>query len=380
MDNAITNLEQQEHIRERLEWQLSELKQLNPGKEEWAQIDSDYNRLAHASALMEGVAQTLNALDNDQQSICSELSHACARISQLANKDSQLASIYETLESARITCVEAASDLNAYLNRLDLDPSRLEQTEQRMRSMFDLAKKFKIEPENLYIHKLYLQEELDKINQTVDIDALKKQVEIEQQNYFTVAKQLTQARQQAANSLAKNVTQAMQTLAMQGGKFEIELQDIKPSAYGLENIQFNVAGHAGTTPRALNKVASGGELARISLALSVMSNQAHQVPTLIFDEVDTGIGGAVAEVVGQLLRQLGKTHQVLCVTHLPQVAACGHQHFQVSKQQKEGYTVSQIKPLTIEGRTQEIARMLGGVNITETSLDHAREMLSHATE
>ncbi len=378
LKQADLNREQQDALRERLSWQLSELKQLKPGKNEWEQIDSEYNRLAHASSLLEGAAQTLNELDNDQHSLCTALSHASARIAQLMNKDPQLTGIYETLESARIACVEAASDLASYLDKVELDPQRLEQTEQRMRAMFDLAKKFKIEPEMLYDKQHSLEEELHTLNQAIDIEALQKECSRLENIYLANAKQLSTARQKTALTLGEAVTDAMQTLAMQGGKFEIELQETAPSAYGLETVQFNVAGHAGTTPRALAKVASGGELARISLALSVMANKAHQVPTLIFDEVDTGIGGAVAEVVGKLLRQLGESHQVLCVTHLPQVAACGHHHFEVSKKQDNGETRSQILALSHAERIEEIARMLGGMNITDTSRHHAEEMLNNA--
>ena len=169
----------------------------------------------------------------------------------------------------------------------------------------------------------------------------------------------------------------MQTLAMQGGRFEVALQPAAPSIHGIDQVQFNVAGHAGTTPRPLNKIASGGELARISLALSVIANKAGQVPTLIFDEVDTGIGGGVAEIVGRLLRQLGSDHQVLCVTHLAQVAACAHHHFEVSKEEQDGTTRSSIKPLNEQQRIHEVARMLGGLNISETTLKHAAEMLKH---
>lgn len=378
LQQADMNREQQEALREHLSWQLQEIQHLKPGKNEWAEIDHEYTRLAHASSLLEGASQTLNELDNDQQSLCTMLSHASARIAQLMNKDDRLKTIYDSLESARIACVEAASDLASYLDKVDLDPQRLEQTEQRMRAMFDLAKKFRIEPEELYNKQQQLEQDLASLNQAIDIASLQQAAEQAEERYQQKAQQLSKARQQTALTLSENVTQAMQTLAMQGGRFEIELLSSPPSAHGLENVQFNVAGHAGTTPRALAKVASGGELARISLALSVMANKAHQVPTLIFDEVDTGIGGAVAEVVGKLLRQLGDSHQVLCVTHLPQVAACGHHHFEVSKTQEQGHTRSQISSLDYASRVTEIARMLGGIHITATTREHADEMLKNA--
>lgn len=375
---ADMNREQQQVLRERIEWQLNELNALKPGKDEWESVNNEYNRLAHASSLLEGAAHTLNRLDNDEQSVSTELAHACARISQLMNKDPALAGIYETLESARIACVEASSDLASYLDKVELDPDRLEQVEQRMRALFDAANKFKLEPEQLYQQQQQLSQELEQLNQAVDLAALQANVEQAKANYHQHATQLTKARQKTATVLAKAVTEAMQTLAMQGGSFSIELANSAPSAHGVENVIFNVAGHAGSTPRPLAKVASGGELARISLALSVMANKASQVPTLIFDEVDTGIGGAVVEVVGKLLRALGQRHQVLCVTHLPQVAACAHQHFEVSKQQEKQQTTSHIRLLNQAERVEEVARMLGGMTITETTRQHAREMLTQA--
>ena len=374
---ASMNREQQQVLRERLEWQLSELNALKPVKDEWETVNTEYNRLAHASSLLEGAAQTLNRLDNDEQSISSELAHACASISSLMQKDPGLSSIYETLESARIACVEASSDLASYLDKVELDPDRLEQVEQRMRALFDAANKFKVEPEQLYTRRKTLAEELEQLNQAVDLAGLQAKVDSAQAAYQSSAAELSKARAKTAKALGQAVTEAMQTLAMQGGSFTIELQDSPASVHGLENVVFNVAGHAGSTPRPLAKVASGGELARISLALSVMANQASQVPTLIFDEVDTGVGGAVAEVVGKLLRSLGQRHQVLCVTHLPQVAACAHQHFEVSKQLVGQVTTSHIDLLSDSQRVEEIARMLGGMTITETTRQHAQEMLAN---
>ena len=374
---ASMNREQQELVRQRLEWQLDELNALKPAKDEWETINTEYNRLAHASSLLEGAAQTLNRLDNDEQSLSTELSHACATIASLMQKDPALSTIYETLESARIACVEAASDLASYLDKVELDPERLEHVEQRMRALFDAANKFKVEPEQLYALRTSLNQELEQLNQSIDLAALQAKVDTAQAEYDEHARELSKVRAKTARALGQAVTEAMQTLAMQGGSFTIELQDSPASAQGLETIVFNVAGHAGSTPRPLAKVASGGELARISLALSVMANQASQVPTLIFDEVDTGVGGAVAEVVGKLLRALGQRHQVLCVTHLPQVAACAHQHFEVSKQLNDGVTTSQISLLSEGERIQEIARMLGGMKITETTRQHAQEMLAH---
>ncbi|MBK1782056.1 DNA repair protein RecN [Advenella sp. WQ 585] len=370
------NAAQQNLERERLEWQLQEIAKLQLGKNEWETVSTEHNRLAHASSLLEGASQTLSALDGEEQSLLSELNGATQRIAQLLKNDPALQGIYDALESARIACAEAASDLNSYLDKVDLDPLRLAELETRMRNIFDTAHKFRIEPEQLYDLQQELDANLAHFNKISNLEALEKSIAQNKSAYMETAQMLSKARKKTAATLGKEVTQAMQTLAMEGGTFEIQLQQSDPGPHGLEQVEFNVAGHAGTTPRPLAKVASGGELARISLALSVMANKAGRVPTLIFDEVDTGIGGAVAEVVGKLLRELGGRHQVLCVTHLPQVAACAQQHFQVQKSQKNKTTHSEIVLLDEQERINEVARMLGGVKITETTRDHAREMLN----
>lgn len=370
------NAAQQNLERERLEWQLQEIAKLQLGKNEWENVSTEHNRLAHASSLLEGATQTLNTLDGEEQSLISELNSATQRIAQLLKNDPTLQGIYDALESARIACVEAASDLNSYLDKVDLDPLRLAELETRMRNIFDTAHKFRVEPEQLHALEQELEVKLAHFNKISNLEELEKNIAQRKAAYMETAQELSKARKKTASTLGKEVTQAMQSLAMQGGVFEIHLQKAEPGPHGLEQVEFNVAGHAGTTPRPLAKVASGGELARISLALSVMANKAGRVPTLIFDEVDTGIGGAVAEVVGKLLRELGGRHQVLCVTHLPQVAACAQQHFQVQKNQKNKTTHSEIVLLDEQERINEVARMLGGVTITETTREHAREMLN----
>ena len=370
------NAAQQNLERERLEWQLQEIAKLQLGKNEWENVSTEHNRLAHASSLLEGATQTLNTLDGEEQSLISELNSATQRIAQLLKNDPALQGIYDALESARIACVEAASDLNSYLDKVDLDPLRLAELETRMRNIFDTAHKFRVEPEQLHHLQQELEANLAHFNKISNLEELEKSIAQRKAAYMETAQELSKARKKTASTLGKEVTQAMQSLAMQGGVFEIHLQKAEPGPHGLEQVEFNVAGHAGTTPRPLAKVASGGELARISLALSVMANKAGRVPTLIFDEVDTGIGGAVAEAVGKLLRELGGRHQVLCVTHLPQVAACAQQHFQVQKNQKNKTTHSEIVLLDEQERINEVARMLGGVTITETTREHAREMLN----
>lgn len=361
--------------RDKLEWQLTELDRLALQPGEWEEISAEHTRLANGQSLLDGAALTLTLLDEDDASIHHQLSGAVQRVSQLLRHDASLQTIHDALDSARIGVSEAISDLNAYLSHAELDPERLAMVEDRMRLVFDTARKFKVEPDQLYALHEKLRTEHQALQATADVASLKRSALALQATYQTAAGNLTAARRQSAQDLAKMVSQAMQTLAMQGGQFEIALSAATPAGHGQDLIEFLVAGHAGTPARPLAKVASGGELARISLALSVIASRAARVPTLIFDEVDSGIGGAVAEVVGNLLRELGARHQVLCVTHLPQVAARGQQHFQVSKTMVGDTTQSCITPLSEQPRVEEIARMLGGLKITATTRQHAQEML-----
>lgn len=377
LDDFLKNEQQRKLEQEHLQWQVQELSNLKPQADEWEQIDQSFNRLSNAAALLEGAGAVVEQLDGEEQSIITMLNRCLQKIQQLSSHDSSLAPIAESLDAARICCVEATHDLNRFLDEVELDPQRLEETERRMRQLFDAAKKFNSPPESLHLVLSDLESRLAELEFGLNVDALQELVAQNKQAYMQLAEELSAERQKTAATLSKMVTEVMQTLAMQGGRFEVTLQPAAPSIHGIDQVQFNVAGHAGTTPRPLNKIASGGELARISLALSVIANKAGQVPTLIFDEVDTGIGGGVAEIVGRLLRQLGSDHQVLCVTHLAQVAACAHHHFEVSKEEQDGTTRSSIKPLNEQQRIHEVARMLGGLNISETTLKHAAEMLKH---
>jgi len=364
-----------EAARDKLDWQLAELDRLAIEAGEWEEISAEHTRLANGQALLDGAAQTLATLDDDETSLHQQLSTAVHRLSQLLKHDSNLQTVHDALDSACIAVNEAISDLNAYLSHAELDPERLAIAEDRMRVIFDMARKFKIEPDQLYALHQKLRAERAALQACADTETLKLQAKALEATYLKAAMALSSARVSAAVELSDLVTQAMQTLAMQGGVFKASVTESAPGAHGHDLIEFLVAGHAGTAPRPLAKVASGGELARISLALSVIASRAARVPTLIFDEVDSGIGGAVAEVVGNLLRELGSRHQVLCVTHLPQVAARGQQHFQVSKKLVGQTTESHITALKDQSRIEEIARMLGGVKITATTMQHAQEML-----
>ena len=304
------------------------------------------------------------------------LSKVCGNISTLAEHDAALQDISESLESAHIQLDEAIHGLNRYLQKIDLDPARLEQVEERMRALHGAAKKYRADVDALPQLLLETADRLDALTASQNIEALREKVKQEEAAYLELAKQLSEKRKKAAIDLGNQVTNAMQDLSMAGGRLEIALSPLQEGgSHGLEQVEFLVAGHAGSTPRSLAKVASGGELARISLAISVITSKASFTPTLIFDEVDAGIGGAVAETVGKLLHQLGQSHQILCVTHLPQVAAQGNHHLKVSKSQTGDKTVSQVQSLGRSERVEEIARMLGGATITDTTRRHARELL-----
>ena len=362
-------------VREQLDWKTGELARLALGPTEWAEISAEHTRLANGQSLLDGAAHTLNALDEGDAAVHHQLATAVQRISQLLRHDANLQTVHDALDSARIAVSEAVSDLNDYVSRAELDPARLSVLDNRLRAIFELARKFKTEPEDLFQFEQTLQSELAALQASSDIEGLRAQVLAQRAAYEVAAQALSAARTKAALDLSKLVSKAMQTLAMEGGQFSILLHSAQAASHGQDLVEFLVAGHAGTTPRPLAKVASGGELARISLALSVIASRAARVPTLIFDEVDSGIGGAVAEVVGNLLRELGARHQVLCVTHLPQVAARGQQHFQVSKQNIKGKTQSSIALLKAPERVEEVARMLGGIKITSTTREHAKELL-----
>ena len=315
-------------------------------------------------------------MSDADNSIESTLSKVCTNVGALAEHDPALSEVSQALESANIQLDEAIHGLNRYLQKIDLDPTRLAQVEERMQALHSAARKYRAEPDELTKLLLETSEQLDALTASQNIEALRELVKQEEAVYLMLARQLSQKRGKAAKELGDLVTSAMQNLSMAGGRLEIAIAPLNEGgAHGLEQIEFLVAGHTGSTPRSLAKVASGGELARISLAISVITSKASFTPTLIFDEVDAGIGGAVAETVGKLLHQLGQSHQILCVTHLPQVAAQGNHHLKVSKSQSGDKTVSQVQILGRAERVEEVARMLGGATITDTTRRHARELL-----
>ena len=364
--------------RERLEWQVAELEKLAVKPGEWDEITNEHSRLSNAASLIEGAQDALSAIsESDEHPILSQLSSLNQKIGKLVGVDDGLKPVMEALEPAQIQLQEAVYALNDYLSRVELDPGRLRKIEERMEAIHNTARKFRVTPDELPRELETLSAQLQQLADASDLDALRAQEEKLEAAYMALAQKLSQRRAAAAEQLGRSVTGAMQELSMAGGRFAVALNPCDPAAYGLEQVDFLVAGHAGTAPLPLAKVASGGELARISLAISVITSSATATPTLIFDEVDSGIGGGVAEVVGRLLKRLGSDHQVLCVTHLPQVASQANQHFQVSKAgAPDGKTVSRIDPLDAKARVEEVARMLGGLEITATTRKHARELLA----
>ena len=376
LENASQGADALLREREQLEWQVRELESLGFSAEEWARLNVEHKRLAHAASLVEGARHSLGLLSDDEAACETLLDGALGRLDALAGFDPALAEITELLSSARTELGEAVSALHRYADRLDLDPDRLGEIERRIEAVLSCARKYRADPEELPAQLQRWQQRLSALGEEVDIAALEARVKAARKCYQSLAEKLSVARGEAARQLGADVSAVMQQLALGGGRFEIALVPVpEGAAHGLEQIEFRIAGLAGSESRSLAKVASGGELSRISLAIQVVTSQAAKVPTLVFDEVDVGIGGGVAEVVGRLLRELGAERQVLCVTHLAQVAARANWQWQVSKKSLDGEVRSRVVDLDDEGRVEEVARMLGGVKITPITRQHAREML-----
>ena len=363
--------------RERLAWQVGEMEKLAPVEGEWAQLSQSYDSLAHAAELLQAAEEVAVHIDGDNG--LHSLAGRCRRqLESLSGIEPRFAESLEMLDSIEAELGEISSHMHSVAARAEINPAELAAQEERMAELMSAARRHRIEPEELPARLAQLQQDLADSEAAADIEALREQVRLAEAAYLQPARELSAQRQQAAAKLAEETTEHMQQLSMRGARFHIELIPCEAQAYGLEQVQFQVAANQGSPLRPLNKVASGGELARISLALQVTASQYTQIPTLIFDEVDSGIGGGVAETVGRALRTLGRQHQVLAVTHLPQVAACGAQHWQVSKHSGGGQTVSTIRELEGSARVEEIARMLGGETLTDTTRRHAAEMLEMA--
>ena len=373
-----------ERERERLAWQIGEVDKLGPGAGEWPELDAEHARLANGQSLIDAARAALEAVSGgegersgDAESL---VGSAIDALQGVAGFDARLADTIVSLRDAEAQLRDAAHTLSGYLDRTELDPERLAALDARLSAWVGLARRYRRPPAELATLLAEWKAELAALDAATDLDALRRGADAARAAYDAEAKRISAARRAAAPKLGSAVSTTMQQLGMEGGRFEVALAAAEsPQSYGLESAEFLVAGHAGTTPRPLGKVASGGELSRIALAVAVVTSEldagSEAAGTLIFDEVDAGIGGAVAETVGRLMKQLGRDRQVLAVTHLPQVASCADRHFVVAKDSRGGTTRSAVGDVAGEARVAEIARMLGGEKLSSTSLAHAQEML-----
>ncbi|WP_374278197.1 DNA repair protein RecN [Azonexus sp.] len=362
--------------REQLEWQIGELESLAFADDEWATLDVEHRRLSHAAGLIEGAQFALGVLAEDEAACERQIDRVATRLAGLADYDPALAEVAGLLDSVQAELSEAVSSLRRYADRVDLDPERLAEVERRMDAVMGAARKFRVQPPELPGLLAGWKRRLGELEASADLAALQSRVAAAQAAFAGLAGELSRGRQAAAVEMGGRVSEIMRQLALSSGRFEVALLPVEGGAVcGLEQVEFRIGGLAGNEAKPLAKVASGGELSRISLAIQVLTSRSAAVPTLIFDEVDVGIGGGVAEIVGRLLHELGGERQVLCVTHLPQVAAQADWQWQVSKATRDGVTLSAIAPLDATGRIREIARMLGGVEITDITLQHAAELL-----
>jgi DNA repair protein RecN (Recombination protein N) len=362
--------------RERLAWQIGEVDKLAPGADEWEELNTSHTRLSNAQALLDAAEGALQAIEGDEGSATGQLSRALGLLQNQEHLEPAYRGLAEVLASSLAQAEDAAHSLHAYLRKTELDPARLAELDERMSSWLSLARRYKRPAPELPALLAGWKEELARLDAAADLAGLEAAEKRAAEAYLDEARKLSRARAKAAPQLAKAITQAMQGLGMQGGRFEVALEKLEePAQHGLEDVAFLAAGHPGSTPRPVGKVASGGELSRMALAIAVTTSQLGTAQTLIFDEVDSGVGGAVAETVGRLMKQLGRDRQVLAVTHLPQVAACADHHLVVAKQRDKAGTSSSVTPVEGEHRVAEIARMLGGERLSGTTLAHAKEML-----
>lgn len=364
-----------------LRYQVQELEALNPNPDDLTALEDEHRRLAHATQLLETGQRALGMLDGDEGfSALTGLNGAGRELDGVLNHDPKLQPIRELMETAAIQTREAADELRRYLDGLEIDPGRLQEVETRIGELQDAARKHQMKIDEL---PRLLERLRDQLQGLESFEERAATLETDLMNalhaYREAAAKLSAQRAAIAEDLAARVTANMQQLGMPKGRFFIAVTphpDASPTPVGTDHIEFQVAANPGQDPGPLHKVASGGELSRISLSVQVITAQQSGVDSLVFDEVDVGVGGGVAEIVGQKLASLGESRQVLCITHLPQVAACGHQHLKVHKTVRDDTTHSELTWLDHDQRVEEVARMLGGLDITATTRDHAREMLA----
>jgi DNA repair protein RecN (Recombination protein N) len=362
--------------RERLAWQIGEVDKLKPEPNEWEQLNTNHSRLSNGQALLDAAQGSLQLLDEEEGSVRSQLNAALQQLQSQFHLEPNFKDPLDALTSSLAQVEDTVHTLRTYVRSTELDPQGLAELDSRLSLWLTLARRYKSAPEDLPALLNSWKTELEQLDAAADLQGLQAAEKKAHAAYLDEAKTISKARAAAAPLLAQSITQAMQGLGMMGGKFQVALEaSSQPMQSGLEEVSFLVAGHAGSTPRPVGKVASGGELSRMALAIAVTTSQLGTAQTLIFDEVDSGVGGAVAETVGRLMQQLGADRQVLAVTHLPQVAACADHHLVVSKQTRAQQTLSTVAPVTGPARVTEIARMLGGEKLSATTLAHAQEML-----
>jgi DNA repair protein RecN (Recombination protein N) len=368
------NFSAREAERADLQERTNDLKKIAPREGEWAQVGAEQARLSHGSSLLAGAQSSLEALSESEGACLAQLDAVAARLRALSTHDTRLAAIVELLESAQAQAGEAARELRHYASGVDLDPEALKDVEGRIETLHAAARKYRVKPETLHELLTDFEKRLGELDLAVNPEALQREVAAARARFDSLAKKLTGKRQAAAQALSRAVTAAMQQLAMGGGRFSIKLNALEePGAAGAEEIEFEVASHPSLPLRPLARVASGGELSRISLAIQLVAAKSSPVATLVFDEVDSGMGGAVAETIGKSLKRLGKERQVLCVTHLPQVAAQGDEQWTVEKSSGRTKLGVQVLRLDRAARIEELARMLGGA--AATARKHAAELL-----
>ncbi|TAL61944.1 MAG: DNA repair protein RecN [Legionella sp.] len=379
--DTLLNQEQQGDRVKLLQFQLEELAALNLQVGEVQALNEEHQMLHHAKDYLvqsQQVNQLLNG--DDEPSICFSLNQVLHALSQLPQEQKQIKNSYELLNSALIQCEEAMDEMQQFAERIQLDPERLTAVEARMSTIHHLARKYHVDSNQLPELQNQMQKELDALLASESrLAHLELQYAQLMKVYEMAALKLRDSRQKQAAKLAKEITKSIQQLGMPKGWIEIEFTPIeKMQAHGLDKIEYKVCTNPGMEPDSLTKIASGGELSRIGLAIQMITAQRGSTPTLLFDEVDVGIGGATAALVGQMLRKLGERLQVFCVTHQPQVAASAHQHFMVEKQSDHKQTFTKISLLKTQEKVDEIARMLGGLTITEQTRSHAKELLTQS--
>ena len=385
LDTAKAAMHNLQNERERVLWQIAEVGKLAPGADEWDELNAQHTKLSNAQSLLEAAQTAFSALQDDESgsnadahfNVMSGLVKAHSALEARAHIEPEFKALADVLASNLAQLEDAAHSLNSYLRNTELEPQRLAELDERMALWLSLSRRYKRTPEELPALLASWKEELTRLDASTDLAALEAAEQKAAKAYQTEASAISKKRRASAPKLAEAITSAMQGLGMQGGAFEVALTALDaPAEAGLEDVGFLVAGHAGSTPRPVGKVASGGELSRIALAISVVTSQLGTAQTLIFDEVDAGVGGAVAETVGRLMKQLGVDRQVLAVTHLPQVAACADQHLVVAKRLQGHNTESSVTEVVQTDRVNEIARMLGGAQVTEATILHATEMIA----